>query len=319
MELREHPLNCRFASIEEACSGAFAKLGAELAAINAQFGLLDHADLNREHYPWAEGQFPGPQIYGSRLWEYPFALLAAELRPGLACADVGCGRTPFTVYLSRQPGLRVVGFDPDFFSGDPRGTAFGVSADFVRDTGLEIRNCGMTRLDAPDDHFDRVFCLSVVEHLDAGTARRGMREMARILNPGGRLIVTVDVAIHDTFCEADPLALIWESGLIPAAGLDLRWPRRRLGIGYKNSRPADVFGLVLEKPAEAVEAEYAGPGAIAPTIPASSIPGLRRPKPVEPQPVPLLRRLQLAWKFVLRGNRRAGGGKGDSECLQHPS
>lgn len=319
MTLRGHPLNCRFASIEEACSEPFAKLGAELAAINAKFGLPDHADLNRAHYPWAEGRFPGPQIYGSRLWEYPFAIRAAELRPGLVCADVGCGRTPFTVYLSRQPGLQVVGFDPDFFSGDPRRTAFGVSADFVRNTGLEIRNCGMARLDAPDNHFDRVFCLSVVEHLDAETACRGMREMARVLKPGGRLIATVDVAIHDTFCEADPLALIWESGLFPAAGLDVRWPRRRLGIGYKNGRPADVFGLVLEKSAETVEADYARPGENAPTIPSGSIPGLRRPKPVEPQPVPLPQRLRLAWKFVRYGNRRAGGGKGDSEWPQNPS
>ena len=315
MELREYPLHCRFASIEEACSVPFAKLGNELASINAQYGLPDHAGLNREHYPWADGRFPGPQIYGSRLWEYPFAILAAELRPGLACADVGCGRTPFTVYLSRQSGVRVVGFDPDFFTGNPRGTAFGVSGDFVRDTGLVIRNCGMTQLDAPDDHFDRMFCLSVVEHLDASTARRGMREMARVLKPGGRLIVTVDVAIYDTFCEADPLSLIWESGLVPVAGLDLRWPRKRLGIGYKNGRPADVFGLILEKPAEIVDGEYARPGENALSIAASSIPGLRRPKLVEPQPVPLLRRLRLAWKFVLHGNRCAGSKKGDLECL----
>ena len=305
-----HRLDCRFASIEEACSAPFAHLGRELAALNARHGLPDHAELNRAHYPWAEDRFPGPQIYGSRLWEYPFAILAAELRPGLDCADVGCGRTPFTLYLASQPGVRATGFDPDFFAPGDRPDAFGVNAAFIRSTGLDVRNCGMANLDAPDNHFDRVFCLSVIEHLDADTARRGMREMARILKPGGRLIVTVDVAIHDSFGDADPLSLVWESGLLPAAGVDLKWPRRRLGIGYKDDRPVDVFGLVLVKSGYAVDGRYAAPGDPAASIAGSSIPGLRRPRRVDPLPVPWSKRLRIAWNFVLRGNRPGTGREG---------
>lgn len=303
-------LDCRFASIEEACSEPFEQLGRELAVCNARPGLPDHADLNRVHYPWAAGRFPGPQIYGSRLWEYPFAILAADLRPGLVCADVGCGRTPFTVFLASQPGIQVVGFDPDFFAASDRPDAFGVNADFVRRAGLDVRNGGMANLDAPDNQFDRVFCLSVIEHLDADTARRGMREMARVLKPGGRLIVTVDVAIHDSYSGVDPLSLVWESGLLPAAGVDLRWPRRRLGVGYKGDHPADVFGLVLEKSDDAVDARYAVPGDPVPSILASSIPGLRPPRRVDPLPVPWSKRLRIAWNFVLRGNRPGPGREG---------
>ena len=300
-------LSCRFASIEEAGSEPFARLGRALADINAEFDLPDHAALNRAHYSWAAGRFPGPQIYGSRLWEYPFALLAADLRPGLACADVGCGRTPFTIYLSRQSGIRVTGYDPDVSGEAGRHSAFGVNADFVRRTGLDIRACGMTRLDAPDNHFDRVFCLSVIEHLDASVARQGMREMARILKPGGRLIVTVDVAIHDTLSEVDPLSLIWESGLLAAGGVDLRWPRRRLGMGYHGARPADVFGMVLEKSGDEVEVRYAAPGAAVPVVASHSIPGMRQPRPVDPQPLSWPRRLRRAWDFFLRGNRPKPG------------
>ncbi len=303
--------DCRFASIEEACSESFARLGRELADLNAQYDLPDHQDLNRAHYPWAEGLFPGPQIYGPRLWEFPFAILAAGFRPGLACADVGCGRTPFTVYASRQPGVRMTGFDPDLFTEGERHATFGVSADFVRRTGLDIRNCGMERLDAPDNHYDRVFCLSVIEHLDAATARRGMREMSRILKPGGRLIVTVDVAIHDTLSEVDPLSLIWESGLLPVSGLDLKWPQRRLGIGYKGDHPADVFGMVLEKSDYVVDVRYADPGSSVSTVPGSSIPGMRQPRPVDPPPVSWPRRLRMALDFFLHGNRRPSGLRGD--------
>ena len=300
-------INSRFASIEEANSAPYARLNRALAEINAEFDLPDHAELNRAHYPWADGLFPGPQLYGSRLWEYPFALLAADLRPGLACADVGCGRTPFTIYLSRQPGIQVTGFDPDVTGDEVRSSAFGVNADFVRRTGLDIHACGMTRLEAPDNYYDRVFCLSVIEHLEASVARAGMREMARILKPGGRLIVTVDVAIDDALSEVDPLALIWESGLLVAGGVDLRWPRRRLGIGYHGERPADVFGMVLEKSGTEVESRYAEPGTSVSVIGSASIPGRRQPRPVDPEPMSWPRRLQQAWDFFLRGNRPKPG------------
>jgi SAM-dependent methyltransferase len=282
-------------------------VGRELAGINAQVGLPDHAALNRDHYPWAEGRYPGAQIYGSRLWEYPFAVLAADVRAGMACADVGCGSTPFTVYLARQPGVSVTGFDPDVFAEGTRAAAFGVSAAFIQRTGLDIRACGITRLDAPSNHFDRVFCLSVIEHLDADTARRGMREMARVLKPGGRLVVTVDVAILDTFNDVDPLSLIWESGLLVAGSLDVAWPRHRLGIGYHGGHPADVFGMVLEKSDGVVDSCYAAPGASVPSIACSSIPGLRQPRQVDLRPIPWMRRLRMASRFFVRGTRLENG------------
>lgn len=298
-----HLLDCRFASIEEACTERFARLGSEMAALNVQFDLPDHADLNRSHYPWAAGIFPGSEIYGSRLWEYPFAILAADLTPGMTCADVGCGRTPFTVYLAQQPNIHVTGFDPDFFSEGERHSTFGVSSDFKRSTGLDIRTCSMTHLDAPDNHFDRVFCLSVIEHLEAPVARAGMREMARVLKPGGRLIVTVDVAIHDTLSPVDPMALIWESGLLIAGNVNLNWPTKRFGIGYHGGRPADVFGLVLEKSDAVVDAAYAEPGATVSSLDLGAIPGVRQAPLIDPQPVAWPRRLQQAWNYFLRGNR----------------
>jgi len=298
-------LDCRFATRAEAESEAFERVGRECAALNARHDLPDHTALNRAHYPWADGRFPGPQMYGSRHWEYPFAILAAELKPGMACADIGCGRTPFTAYLASRPDVRVAGFDPDLFLERESPTAFGVSEDYIRSTGIEFHNSGMTQLDAPDNQFDRVFCLSVIEHLEADTARKGMREMARVLKPGGRLILTVDLMIHDTLCEVDPLSLIWESGLVPAAGMNLRWPRHRLGIGYKGDHPADVFGMVLEKPDGTIDGLYAHRDAPPPPqIIASTLPGMRAPAHHDSEPIPWPRRLRMALDFILHGNRR---------------
>jgi len=44
-----------------------------------------------------------------------------------------------------------------------------------------------------DGRFDRVFCISVLEHLESAAAvSLAIRELARVLAPGGLLIVTAD-------------------------------------------------------------------------------------------------------------------------------
>jgi SAM-dependent methyltransferase len=124
--------------------------------------------------------------------------------------------------------------------------------------------------------FDRVFCLSVVEHLSPDVARRGFREMARILKPGGRAIITADVNMFSEISR--PLDLIWDSGLLPLGDMDLRWPTRRFGIFCDGKQPADVFGMTLIKEDYPVETQYSGVGGSTnpSLISASLIPTMRR-------------------------------------------
>lgn len=242
-------------------TGAFHEINLVMAELNREFDLPDHLDMNKALYPWADGLFGQPQVYASRFWEFPYAVHAAGLTPGMTCADVGCGRTPFTLYLDRVARCNVTGFDPDIIEKGEQRTAFGVNADYISRTGLAIKKCGMDQIDAPDNAFDRVFCISVIEHVDALTARKGIREMARILKPGGRLVVTVDVELFNTLSEVDPLSLVWESGLFPVGPLDLEWPRQRFGFSFAKGRSADVFGMVLEKRDFWIERQYrAGTG-----------------------------------------------------------
>ena len=78
--------------------------------------------------------------------------------------------------------------------------------------------------------------------------------MARILKPGGRAIITVDVNMHSEISR--PLDLIWDSGLSPLGEIDLRWPFHRFGIFNDGRQPADVFGMTLIKDSYPVEAAY---------------------------------------------------------------
>jgi SAM-dependent methyltransferase len=50
----------------------------------------------------------------------------------------------------------------------------------------------LSKMHFEDDYFDKVFCISVIEHLSVEEAHTGMREMARVLKKGGLLLVTVD-------------------------------------------------------------------------------------------------------------------------------
>jgi GT2 family glycosyltransferase/SAM-dependent methyltransferase len=102
-------------------------------------------------------------------------LLAERWLPGLEILEVGSGSGGVTEFL-RHP---VVGVDPDFERTDERTTEW-----------LERRAGRATALPAPDESFDAVLCLEMLEHLSAQEREPALREMLRVLRPGGRLVLT---------------------------------------------------------------------------------------------------------------------------------
>ena len=102
----------------------------------------------------------------------------------------------------------------------------------------------LVRTHFPDNYFDKVFCISVIEHLPAEMAYRGMKEMARVLKKGGLLIVTVD---NDGAHVTPELTnsyekLIDESGLRLFGSSDFSRPKPEDVPGTYN-----VVGFILEK------------------------------------------------------------------------
>ena len=236
----------RFAIKDEIFGDKFNSINKRIIELNKEFGLTDYTEINNERFPWSKGRFESPAVYISRLWEYPFAILAAELKPDMKCADIGCGTTPFTTYLCEAAGAsNVTGFDPDLIKDEnDQCTAFGIKKGFVQKTGFNFFPDDMTNLHAEDESFDRVFCISVIEHItEQASWQKGLKEMFRVLKPGGRLIMTVDLGINRPL--TNPLDLVKYSGLSPMSTLDLRWPAER--FIHLDEQGMDVFGLVLEK------------------------------------------------------------------------
>jgi SAM-dependent methyltransferase len=254
-----HPSESRFATFQEAMAPEFRTISKVMDEIHVRHGLPDHSDVNLERYPWSASLLGRPALYAARMWEYPDAVLSAEVRPGMRCADAGCGMTAFTIYLKEVAHCDAVGIDPDLFESGIRYKGHGVSKEFLRKTGLEFIQCSLESIALASNSFDCVFCLSVIEHLPHDVVRLGAAEIARILKPSGRAVFTVDVNVLSEVSR--PLDLIWDSGLIPVGTLDLKWPEKRFGNFCDGKQPADVFGMVLVKAAYAVETRCSGPGA----------------------------------------------------------
>jgi SAM-dependent methyltransferase len=91
--------------------------------------------------------------------------------------DLGCGTGTMLAHL-RQFG-EVEGFDAD-----------ERAIDFCRERGEDrVRLLESTELPAPDASFDVVTALDVLEHI--ADDNRALREIARVLRPGGLLLATV--------------------------------------------------------------------------------------------------------------------------------
>jgi ubiquinone/menaquinone biosynthesis C-methylase UbiE len=151
------------------------------------------SELEREHLRAVS------RVYGPETWEVydrldtsldprgPDGMLALgieRLAQGSRVLDVGCRNASHLIKLVQGTGASGVGLDP-------LSRLIEQARQAVSEAGLvdrvELVEGGMHDIPFPDDSFDLVWCrdvIEVVEGLDAGIA-----QMARVLRPGGSLIV----------------------------------------------------------------------------------------------------------------------------------
>jgi SAM-dependent methyltransferase len=123
-----------------------------------------------------------------------------SIRPGTRLLDLGCGAGRHAFEAARH-GARVVALDTD------RGELEQVSAiAAAMDEAGEIPAGGSIRtasgdatsMPFPDSCFDFVIAAEVMEHIPADQA--AMREVARVLRPGGIAAVTVPAWLPERIC-----------------------------------------------------------------------------------------------------------------------
>jgi ubiquinone/menaquinone biosynthesis C-methylase UbiE len=144
------------------------------------------------HPPWQQVSGNAAEVYERQLvpvmlapWA-PKLIDLAEVQPGMHVLDVACGTGVVTRLAAERVGStgRVVGLD---INAAMLTVARGLPS--VGDATIEWLEASALEIPLPDSSFDAVLCQhGLQQFLDRPT---GLREMRRVLVPGGRLALCV--------------------------------------------------------------------------------------------------------------------------------
>ena len=128
------------------------------------------------------------------------AIDALKIQTADHVLDVGCGHgRSLTELAKRAPSGRVAGADPSELMVE---TAVDRNRALVRARIVDVAIASADRLPFADAAFDKVLCVHVLyfwDDLDAG-----LREIARVMKPGGRLALIFRTSAHQAAVKAFP-------------------------------------------------------------------------------------------------------------------
>lgn len=236
-------------------------------------------DVRRAYDAWHAG------LDADAAADAPWHRLVREHLPrlaGLRVLEVACGRGGFAAWLAAQGPALLVGAD---FSR----TAVAKAAALARSAeagALRLAVADVQRLAFRDGTFDLVVSCETVEHL--ADPRAGVRELARVLRPGGTLLLTTPnylgpMGLHRAWRAATgrpyteagqplnrftlvPRTLAWvrAGGLrvraVDGAGHYLPRPRRQPVALHALERRRALRWLALHSLVEATKPDTAGTG-----------------------------------------------------------
>jgi ubiquinone/menaquinone biosynthesis C-methylase UbiE len=124
-------------------------------------------------------------FFGRRRATFQALIAAAGVQPGQRVLDVGCGTGYFGRLLAKAVGPEggVVGIDPS-----PAMISYA-SRQTGRASNCQFQVGSAEALEFPAEHFDVVVSSLVMHHLPEDLRVAALREMQRVLRPGGVMLV----------------------------------------------------------------------------------------------------------------------------------
>lgn len=160
--------------------------------------------------------------------EYPWAITNAYLDKPMKILDIGSGASVFPIYLASK-GHEVYATDNDEILMNRVSPKL---AEWSR-TFVNYKVGDVIKINFDENTFDRVFCISVLEHLEEEDGVDGKRynfhkknlditainEMLRVVKPNGLVIITVDWSENPDDVRSYKLQDIYERLLKPYRSL----------------------------------------------------------------------------------------------------
>ena len=217
-------------------------------------GFLSNSKQRRlvDRFPSLRGPFAFQPNNATRVFEYPWAFYAVDLPTGAEVVEIGGGLSGFQFVLAKSQA-RVTNIDPGEAA---TGRGWFVNAESIArlnrayGTDVTLVNTTIEEAKLPSESVDVVHSISTIEHVPPAEVPSLLQEVARILRPNGRCVLTVDL-----FLNLEPFSNRTENkfgtnvspaSLVAASGLELVGGDRTELYGYPEFDASAVMGNLEE-------------------------------------------------------------------------
>lgn len=150
-----------------------------------------HSEFNENFQNFVHSIEPDSVAKYLRIWEYAYTFYAGDFSKTDVVLDVGSLFSMFPVFLSKYVGSICLSDSYGWSELADQSVVDAWAAMVAKEAPTAtIKYADIMELPFEDNTFDKITCVSVIEHVQDD--RKALKELIRVLKPGGRLIITTD-------------------------------------------------------------------------------------------------------------------------------